>query len=475
MNYLDLVVINAKNITIKKGCFNECKSLSLFEITESDDITIESKQFDKCTKLTKLKLMSKSNINLFDECICATNNLQTIEIESPNVIIGKSCFENCSNISTFYIKKANEITISNNAFSNCNKLISITFEATKSIIFGNNCFINCFNLKDINFKEYISINRSLRTNYSKFETVKNIIEKLNIGENCFESCKTLSKFKIQNCQKIIINSDSFKGCENLISFSISKCKNIELQKNILSNNIKLKTFEMEGDNIIFNGNIVNNCSSLKKISIISNHPILISKDSFYHCESLINVIFKTQSILEITQENFCFAHAEFIQLEGQQIIIGDNCFTSNLSNNTDFDIVSHEKSPLISIKSNSEVLIGKNCFNGLVIIDSIEINSKAIIIKNNCFNKCESLRIIKLISETTLNILNGSFGQLSNLETIDLSGENIKIDDNCIQKCFIKEKINKSIYSYNHNSVKNTTKFQFNLKNLKLRVNVLMN
>lgn len=158
----------------------------------------------------------------------------------------------------------------------------------------------------------------------------------------------------------------------------------------------MNSIEIKCSELSFASNVANFCSNLSSITIQCNNPIKIFKSTISNCKSIKIIDLITTSTIDIFNESFKeLANLNRINLKGQKITIGENCLIGNL-NDFDIEIISKQYGKSI-IKSESDIIVGKNSFSGLDFINSIELIGKVINIKKNCFNQCKSLNTLKLI------------------------------------------------------------------------------
>ena len=262
-----------------------------------------------------------------------------------------------------------------------------------------------------------------------------IIKNVTIDDNCFEDCTSLSKFTCENVENIKINKNSFKGCFKMKEINIKSTKSIELNENCFLEMKCLHNLFFQSNELLIKGHLFDKNQFLSSINIKTNLSLTITKEIFDKCSNLTSIFISSNSTLTILKKNFLqLAYLETLELYGNTIIIEDNCF--NKCVNIFIEKYSENIFKIFKIQSNSLIKIGKNCFNELLYLNSIEITGQTVVIHNSCFNRCISLSHCIFSGSSKFFIGNLCFNECSNISTISFSNfDYVEIDSESFIDC----------------------------------------
>lgn len=206
----NLETINIPNDVLSIGfsAFWGCVRLNELKIGNKVE-KIENAAFYGCTKLTNIKIPdSVSSIGgwAFQDC----KSLTLVDFGNGLKEIYYQAFKNCSNLSSVVIPKCTEI-IDKQVFSGCESLISVTIEDGSNTLYLSDAFDNCPIVE-----LYIgrSICENSFSNLSSLTTLTishNVVE---IGNYCFQNCKSLKAVIIPNSIKKIGIGTFFGSCNH---------------------------------------------------------------------------------------------------------------------------------------------------------------------------------------------------------------------------------------------------------------------
>ncbi|KAK8840314.1 hypothetical protein M9Y10_030870 [Tritrichomonas musculus] len=334
--------------------------------------------FFKREELEQFKYNSSpvKKIEFGDFCFSKSKKLWKLEIECEELKIGSNCFKDCTSLSYTSFKNLKRVTICANAFMNCTKLISICFNSSFKIDLFDNCLHAQQSLQSI----------SLTTS------------ELSIGNECFTNCNNLSSISLCGLNKAKIGVRALAGCVSLEKFELTTRSELEIGDFCFSGAKKLHTVDIKyNDKLTFGQSCFENCPALFSVSIkndsnvnpVSDQSFIISSNPFAGCKSLTNVTLTSNSTLNLFSKSFKDLYTlQSVELTGNKIIIGDNCFENCFNIQKKYN----DKSPRnIIIKSASLVEIGNQCFKKSGYLESVEITGMQINIKKESFLGCISL------------------------------------------------------------------------------------
>lgn len=209
----------------------------------------------------------------------------------------------------------------------------------------------------------------------KFE---NLIE-YEFSDQAFSQCESLKELSIISYQKGIIKQHCFSDCKNLSSISLAS-KNIIIGSFCFSHSLKLSFIEIRAEKLI------------------------IYERSFYKCESLESLIFDKVKNVVFNPGSFtkCFWIKNISLIHAQSLTFGDACFINNKN--------------IASIEIESDKINFCNNFirNFPCLKEIILKSSQDIIIAQNMFSECKSLKNVEIISEKSINLTERCFFNLIN-------------------------------------------------------------
>lgn len=130
---------------IRKWAFRGCSKLGDFVIPNGVEV-IEEQAFNECRGLTSIAIpesVTKINNSTFSGCI----NLTSISLSNTLTAIGNSAFWGCEQLKAITLPNSVE-TLGNNSFSDCYNLETLTVGSGLKAI-GETCFQNCTKLATI--------------------------------------------------------------------------------------------------------------------------------------------------------------------------------------------------------------------------------------------------------------------------------------------------------------------------------------
>ena len=189
LDFLDQIELKSSKIIIGDDCFDECRYLSSFIISESYEFSLGKNQFKKCLNFQNIKLES-AKIELATHCF-SLSNLTKVEIFCDEITIDKFGFSDLISIIEFSIRMSNNVVIKANTFTGCHNLKNISIISKKSLSIDNSSFINLESLEKISIK----------------------CPTIFIGQCCFMNCKSLSSIEFDDVIEYKISDHAFSQCE----------------------------------------------------------------------------------------------------------------------------------------------------------------------------------------------------------------------------------------------------------------------
>lgn len=175
------------------------------------------------------------------------------------------------------------------------------------------------------------------------------------------------------------------------------------------------------ENVSIKESCFEECSSLNTFSIIHTGNITIGKRAFYKCNKLLIIDIDVDSNITIDDKCFYGINASLVHLNGNNIIIRNECF-KNCSSINNFqiqfsDIVkigynSFEKCKdlkHIIINAGSELTIGDYCFSNSKNIKFVTFDCPDISFGEYCFYNCPKLENISMPSAKDISLYKKSF------------------------------------------------------------------
>ncbi|KAK8886506.1 hypothetical protein M9Y10_041970 [Tritrichomonas musculus] len=332
------VEIPANVEQIEKNAFGQCTSLKTVNFSPDSRIRVLSESVFGETLIESFTITKNVEV-LKDKWCAGMQHVTSISISNENknfkflddehkIVVGKSNQEN------------DEFDVLHFACRDIEKvIIPASIRYIKPF-----AFYLCYKLKSIEFVEDSKIEYFgfYSFSFSKIRSIKIPSSLKCIDRRCFSGCLNLSKLviPIESQLKVIKNSAfyltkitnlylpqtleefSFDFGLNLTSVSISnenkKFKYIEQSKLIIGkSNPTINDF----DTLLFA------CRDVKKVFIPSSIKI-ISKNAFYSCSNLEEVIFENDSQLEVIDKAFCSSAIRQITIPSHVKYIGENCFSN---------------------------------------------------------------------------------------------------------------------------------------------------
>ncbi|KAK8897516.1 hypothetical protein M9Y10_015472 [Tritrichomonas musculus] len=455
---LETIIIGSKNLVLEKGCFQNLSKLSTITIMCENPISFSSDDFEGCKALKSFKCsMSKDfnkseKVDLSENCLSNSANLEEVEIVATNVSIGKSCFNGLKKLDMLYFNCKNMV-IGDSAFSNCDSIKSfIMKECTDKIELAEKCFFNASNLEEVEIKsKKINFGYQCFNGAEKLQNVTLNGFQVSISDNCFNNCSSLKSFRIIDSRTTSIGSKQFTKCSNLNSISISMSKYnpvIDKESLVLASDCfeganNLESLEFIGGNVALSNDMLN-CPSIKKLSIKTDKNVEINSNMFNNYKKLDDVEISSMSLK--IYEN-CFNNNPNLKK------VSFTCFTIEIQSNCFNDIMICESIQFnnvlymyfdsndfcdcifpteIQLKSTACLVVGQNCFTKVKKLEKVELNSKEVTIGSGAFNKCSSLKTVHFIQSASTLPINGIAASLThNISII----EKVFIGDETFNSC----------------------------------------
>ncbi len=190
---LTCVTLPDELLSISSNCFDNCKSLSEIEI--SNTITsIGQFAFRGCASLESVNIPeSVSSVESYSFAECSA--LETVVFDGAATQIGESAFSNCTSLT--HVKLPNDLTsVSDHMFNGCSSLEAVIIPTGVTEI-NEYAFANC-------------------------KLLKNVVLPLNlvtIGSYAFSNCSSLPSFEFATTVETI-GGEAFSGCTSLKSIII---------------------------------------------------------------------------------------------------------------------------------------------------------------------------------------------------------------------------------------------------------------
>lgn len=285
--------------------FQNCTNLVSVRIP-STVTHIGNKAFKRCSKLKNFKIPSGC-VDIGDESFSGTA-VELLNIQSPELTLGKSCFANCQQLKE--VKIAN-ITLSyNTVFENCTNLKTVEIlaaenttsitERLKSPTLGVCMFDNCTSLNNVSLPDNIDFLYSTFSNCTALEHIT-LPDNLKYMQYTFDGCTNLKDVLIPLTVTDI--SDAFSNCTSLESIIVPS--SVTEMSNAFYGCTNLKFVTLSYGLTTLDG--FSYCTSLKSIEIPDTVTKLQSK-CFFHCEALQSIELPDNTIeLEDSCFDSCYA------------------------------------------------------------------------------------------------------------------------------------------------------------------------
>lgn len=304
-------VVNFNSVVKLDGAFTNCMALNSLEGV-SEIAAVGERSFENCQNLASLsftnKLTSIGN-RAFLNCLALTSIGDVTGIES----IGELSFSNCQKITSLH--HGGKITeIKDGAFQNCT-LLSDFDDCTNVKTVGENSFENCESLASLKFTNKLtSIGNSAFRNCYALTSIGEPTEIESIGDFCFANCQKITSFYF-NSKLTKINDCAFSNCSSLSSVTFPS-----LDKSLT---IGSKAFE--------------SCEAIEKVFIEQAPTVIISKEAFLNCNSLVSLNFTITDLFSIGEYAFfnCPIN-DTITFDSKEIDVSHHAFSTTTLNTIDF-------------------------------------------------------------------------------------------------------------------------------------------
>ncbi len=329
-------------------------------------------------------------------------NLKSFELPEGIRCIEKSCFFNKTGIVSITFPESLE-RIKSKAFGNCINLEQIILQS-ENICIDDGAFRGCSNLKNIVIKGQIYFLGGIAVK----ENTPYIVRKIGF--------QVMSGFYISG--KILM---SYTGCEERVTIP----DGVEIiGEGCFENNEKIRRIIMSDTVREVHENAFRNCVRLQTV-VMSENLQSIRRSAFENCKKLIRfnipatlkevgfAVFRGCKSLELT--DFATDTPPAIPIEER--IYGE----------TDISAYSHCNDDTITeLIFDKPLIIGKYAFSGCRNLETVVINNPDCIIERNAFEKCLSLREIKVLAG---KIEKGAFSFCRHLEKAEISGVSVLPDE----------------------------------------------
>ena len=387
------------------GGYSGCTNLK--KVTMPDTVKrIEDFAFSGCTNLIDIKIPN-SVTSIGGSAFSGCTGLTSTTIGNGVTSIGGSAFSGCTSLTSITI--GNSVTsISYRVFYNCTNLTTVIIPSSVTSI-GSSAFYKCTNLTSITIGNSVtSIGSSAFYNCTNLTTVTIPNSVTSIGSSAFNSTG-LTSITIGNGVKQV-GREAFNGCTSLTKVNISNLEkwwNIDFysgSSNPLSN----------GADLILNGNKVTevvipfglksipnyamyNYKGLTSLTIPAN-VTEIGYQAFYNCTNLDRV-----NITDLTA--------------WEKIKFGYDGNNNPLINNAGL-YVNGEAITKLTINDDN---FNYYAYSGCSTLTSAEYTYNIKKIPQCAFYKCVNIESIKLLDDSTLEVIEGyAFYGCTKLSTINI-------------------------------------------------------
>lgn len=303
----NLKTVEMKNsfTSIPSGMFENCSSLSVFEVPKSVH-DIEAFAFKGCTNLTNLYLSENLEAireGAFEGC----SSLEYIDFPDSLTSIGNYAFRNCHALKLLELHELTSIGYS--AFYNCKSLEQIVFNNSITKISADT-FASCASLSTVYLPDsVVSIEDGAFQNCSNLTYVKfgNIASNasVEIKANAFKNCDSLKGFE---CLKPIstIGEDAFSGCVNLSYFDV-KGKIARIEDRAFYNCSRLVQFKSESNVIDYTGKYAfyttKNESGENVLPGVTDFSDVYGKFTGHYLQDILDIPFGMNTIVGVYRSN----------------------------------------------------------------------------------------------------------------------------------------------------------------------------
>ncbi len=444
---LTRITIPSTVTEIDEGCFEYCFSLTSITFSDTSSLTrIGKNAFQNCNLLTSINIALTSLLNNIDDYAFQNcNSLTTININ----------FTNNSSLAVSTPLQSSSYRIGLGAFLNCKSLSSVNVAGnTASLLIDKSCFENCINLTSFAFP-YLSTFIGDRAFYNAYSllTFTCGAKLSSIGAEAFYNCKQLSQITITDTVSEI-NANAFNNCIENKSINLGATINSQLSnigENCFKNNSKVTAITISnitnlnfvGFNI-FNGIMIpltvtfSSITQFEDIYNVAGKSFLarlpLGYTPVFNTDTTIytKFVYKNGAVRNSAQSNINYpvynqgwtglggkTNLHYVQLLNNNITrFEDNCFI-DCSNFVGFPIITGTTGLPTLV-----TYIGNNCFKNCTSLTGINISTTNNIsyIGENAFYECSALTSINLNVCSKITYLGPSaFANCSELTTIDLS------------------------------------------------------
>ena len=306
--------------TIKTGAFMSCQNLKSVKIsnTITDATAIQKDAFEFCESLEVFECTYISSIGegAFDEC----SKLKIMKISNTITSIGKNAFNSCSSLELVEFtgeeeERATSTVLDNYAFDGCTMLRFVIFNVTNIKTIGNDCFNNCESL-------------------TKFKVPNSTTY---IGQGAFNKCTSLVEFTLLNPNTTNGGALLF-GCSSLKKLTLpylgqngDYINQNTFLPNTVGSNSPLEIFVLEGGNGENRDKIgpesFKNVPLLRKV-VLPEGIIEIGQAAFKGCNTL-EIINIPNTVKTIEKEAFMGCSSlSYMDLGTGVETIGDSAFNN---------------------------------------------------------------------------------------------------------------------------------------------------
>ncbi|MFI3329660.1 MAG: leucine-rich repeat protein, partial [bacterium] len=404
---LEVAQLSENITTIEASSFEGCSSLQSIYI-ESCDLVIKEAAFKNCVNLVRIRTINNElpdTRGVYDLSVCT--------------FIEKDAFFNC-NIDELFLTITAETK--QNAFllgeifkkeiNSDNLLRYINVDCTDGVLVKQ-LFENCSTVKNIKITGTVTqLEDHLFSGCSSLENLEVEYEGNEITSHCFANCKKLVKFP--NFANVKIISDyAFYGCTSLPAAKFTKRIDV----------IGTSAFE--------------NCANLKEIDM-EFYGETLKTDTFKGCSLLNNFHFiKSIEVLETNSLSNINLVNKFILPDSVKVIKSNAFNGSTLGAELVLNPnITYEAESFNNVKG-----INKLVFNSLNFTDGEKIVLPHEIFSKNLDNFNKKFEAIKSIDVNTNNICDNAFKGWKNLSKIIFTHKVESLSNSCFEDCVGIEKI----------------------------------
>ena len=424
--------------TIGANAFQNCKSLTSVDMSNTGVTTIPTYAFYNCTKLKTVTLPSTvTSISTYTFKWC--HDLESINLPENLTSIGSYAFQGCSSLESITLPKKLD-TINMYAFNNTSlKSIDLSYVRTIDKYAFAGTDIESLSILNYNKNNYkVNIKNYAFANCTKLTTLNYNNETNNTNSdyfrNLFSGCSALSDVTLgSSCA--ILGEYMFENCTSLKTINLSKVGTI---KDYAFYGSGLEEVNIASGTTV-KKNAFEKCLNLVKVTF--NNDANISTGTFIDCEKLTTVVLPTVTKLTtIPYDTFkgCKSLASFDFTDVKSI--GESAFAD-----TGFEeltipstITVNDKAFSNSVKLTKVVLNSPNVleyvFQGCTKLDDVTFGEDfGDTITAGLFYGCSSLKSIE-IPNNIKTVSAYSFRE-SGLEEITIPSSVEKLQNNTFELC----------------------------------------